>query len=305
VNLNTSGGGGGGPTIITSTITVNQTNSEPPGLDVNSTTGPASIVVNAFTTASISAIGDAATISVQGSQSGSLSVQTSLVGEDANSNKFQVENDPGALTGHTNVVASIDANDNYGAAINLRYISSGVASHQGRFEVYSNETAVSSMVVGLYDADNNPMAELGFNSNGLATNVISAQGLIALNNGLGLGSVYYPGFNNSNSPLDILQAMPLVRVLNASGGDATSSSGLNQFGRMTPGQFVQVIPPTSWSDAAKVVLAPRTEFTFYTSTGGSGGSANYQNFNNTLYSTFTVEPYQTSNVFNSYRMGFG
>lgn len=303
VNLTTSGGGGSGTDIITSTITINQTASEPPGLQIGSDS-IASLYIQGGTNASMSIVGPDATIQVQGSDNGSIYVRTSLVGEDANANLFQVENDPAALTTHTNVVASIDANDNYGAAINLRYISSGVASHQGRFEVYSNETAVSSMVVGLYDADNNPLAELGFSSNGLATGKISAQSFTAENTGVGLGSLFYTGFYNA-TPLDILQAMPLARCLGANRGEAVCNTGINTFGRMTPGQIYQGIPGTTWSDVGYVVLAPRTYFNVFTGPMGSGGSAQYNNSANDLFSTFIAEPYHTGNTFNSYVLGFG
>jgi hypothetical protein len=161
------------------------------------------------------------------------------------------------------------------------------------------------MNIGLYDADNNPLAELGFRDTGLATNVMSAQNFTALNTGVGLGSVFYPGFNNANSPLDILQALPLARVLNSNGGDATCTSGLNQFGRMTPGSIAQVIPATTYSDATKVVLAPRTLMTFYTGSGGSGDSAQYNNLTNTLFSTFTATGNMNCTGFNSYVLGFG
>lgn len=303
VSLTTSGGGG--TTIITSTITVNQTTSEPPGLEVSSANGPASIVVNALTGASITVIGSEATIQVQGSQNGSLFVQTSLVGVDANPNLFEVANDNASIGTHSNIMASMTGNENYGAAINLRYISAGTISHQGRFEVYSNETAVSSMVLGLYDSVNNPLAELGFSSNGLATNDISARQFIAQNGGPKFGSVYYPGFTNEANPLDILQAIPLARVLNATGGDADASSGLNQFGRHTPGANFGSIPPTSYTNAATIVLAPRTFFNMFTGSSGSGGSAQYNNETNELFSTFTVQPFQNGNTFNSYVLGFG
>ena len=163
----------------------------------------------------------------------------------------------------------------------------------------------STMNIGLYDADNNPLAELGFRSTGLATNVMTAQNFTALNTGVGLGSVFYPGFNNANNPLDILQALPLARVLNSTGGDATCTSGINQFGRMTPGTIAQVIPTTTWSDASKVVLAPRTFIQLYTGSGGSGASVVYTNIDNSLFSTFTADPNMNTLAFNSYRFGFG
>lgn len=307
VNLTTSGGGS--TVVNTSIVNTSTININPVGdgtaITIINETGPAAFGMNAATTASMSISGQEASLTIQGSQNGQMQVITSLVGEDANANIFEVSNDPALKTTHTNVLTNIVANDNYGAALNLQYISSGVLSHQGRFEVYSNETAVSSMVVGLYDSANTPLAELGFSSGGLATNVMSAQLFYATNGGLGPGSLFYPGFTHAADPLDILQAIPLARVLNSNGGDATSSSGLNQFGRMTHGQIYQGIPATSWSDAAKVVLAPRTYFNVFTGPMGSGGSAQYNNQANDLYSTFTVEPYQTSNTFNSYVLGFG
>lgn len=187
--------------------------------------------------------------------------------------------------------------------IALNEIVNGAVATQSL--IRTGDAYQSTLNIGLYDSGGNPLAELGFRDSGLATNTISAQSFTALNTGVGLGSVFYPGFNNSNSPLDILQAMPLARVLNSSGGDATSSTGLNTFGRMTPGTTYTTIPATTWSDAAKVVLAPRTFFNVFTGPMGSGGSAQYNNTLNDLFSTFTVQSYQTSNTFNSYVLGFG
>lgn len=187
--------------------------------------------------------------------------------------------------------------------IALNEIVNGAVATQSL--IRTGDAYQSTLNIGLYDSGGNPLAELGFRDSGLATNTISAQSFTALNTGVGLGSLFYPGFNNSNSPLDILQAMPLARVLNSNGGDATSSTGLNTFGRMTPGTIYTTIPATTWSDAAKVVLAPRTYFNVFTGPMGSGGSAQYNNSLNDLFSTFTVQSYQTSNTFNSYVLGFG
>jgi hypothetical protein len=291
--------------INTSTIVVNSTSEY--GLSIFSAPGTAAnaqLAGDASASISLSS-GGVTSLSLQG-DSGYIYLATGSGGV-IERNNIQLEQRD-TVAGGKNAGVYIVGHNDFAAITELEHreeIGDEVyTTVKGSVRV-GGEQYVSTMNIGLYDASGNPLAELGFRDSGLATNVVSAQSFTAVNTGVGLGSVFYPGFNNANSPLDILQAIPLARVLNSTGGDATSTSGINQFGRMTPGTIAQVIPTTTWSDASKVVLAPRTFIQLYTGSGGSGASVVYSNTDNSLFATFTADPNMNTLAFNSYRFGFG